>query len=89
MAAAKFLDTVARMPGMGGQAADAVKDYTQVPLKKAHQLLGLPLNNVLKHGYRSQNHDNRHHGQALPIQYVLLSGTSTVTLSLDCFGNDT
>ena len=42
MAAAKFLDTVARMPGMGGQAADAVKAYTQVPLKQAHQLLGLP-----------------------------------------------
>ena len=30
------------MPGMGGQAADAVKAYTQVPLKKAHELLGLP-----------------------------------------------
>ena len=42
MAAAKFLDTIARMPGMSGQAADAVKAYTQVPLKKAHKLLGLP-----------------------------------------------
>ena len=42
MAAAKFPDTIARMPGMGGQAADAVKAYTQVPLKKAHDLLGLP-----------------------------------------------
>ena len=31
VAAAKFLDTIARMPGMGGQAADAVKAYTQVP----------------------------------------------------------
>ena len=28
MAAAKFLDTIARMPGMSGQAADAVKAYT-------------------------------------------------------------
>ena len=42
VAAAKFLDTVARMPGMGGQAADAVKAYTQVYLKDAPELLGLP-----------------------------------------------
>ena len=42
MAAAKFLDAIARMPGMGGQAADAVKAYTQVSLKKAPELLGLP-----------------------------------------------
>ena len=32
MAAAKFLDTIARMPGMKGQAADAVKAYTQASL---------------------------------------------------------
>merc|ERR1711954_477641 len=44
MAAAKFLDTIARMPGMKGQAADAVKAYTQVPLNKAPSLFGLPLN---------------------------------------------
>ena len=41
MAAAKFLDTIARMPGMSGQAADAVKAYTQVSLKDAPILLGL------------------------------------------------
>ena len=41
MAAAKFLDSLARMPGMKGQAADAVKAYTQVSLLKAHELLGL------------------------------------------------
>ena len=35
-------DTIARMPGMSGQAADAVKAYTQVPLDKAPALLGLP-----------------------------------------------
>ena len=44
MAAAKFLDTIARMPGMTGQAADAVKAYTQVQLSKAPTLLGLPKN---------------------------------------------
>ena len=30
------------MPGMRGQAADAVKAYTQVSLHQAHHLLGLP-----------------------------------------------
>ena len=44
MVAAKFLDTIARMPGMKGQAADAVKAYTQVPLINAPALLGLPEN---------------------------------------------
>ena len=42
MSAAKFLDAIARMPGMSGQAADAVKAYTQVSLQEAHVLLGLP-----------------------------------------------
>ena len=42
MSAAKFLDAIARMPGMQGQAADAVKAYTQVSLREAHTLLGLP-----------------------------------------------
>ena len=42
MSAAKFLDAIARMPGMSGQAADAVKAYTQVSLQQAHHLLGLP-----------------------------------------------
>ena len=42
MSAAKFLDAIARMPGMTGQAADAVKAYTQVSLREAHKLLGLP-----------------------------------------------
>ena len=42
MSAAKFLDAIARMPGMHGQATDAVKAYTQVSLKEAHVLLGLP-----------------------------------------------
>ena len=42
MSAAKFLDAIARMPRMSGQAADAVKAYTQVSLHHAHHLLGLP-----------------------------------------------
>ena len=44
MVAAKFLDSLARMPGMKGQAADAVKAYTQVSLLNTHELLGLPEN---------------------------------------------
>ena len=48
MAAAKFLDTIARMPGMKGQAADAVKAYTQVPSINAPALLELPENECLE-----------------------------------------
>ena len=44
MAAAKFLDTIARMPGMASHAAYAIKGYTQVPLSKVHDLPGLPKN---------------------------------------------
>ena len=44
MAAAKFLDTIARMQGMSGQAADGIKAYTQVQLSLASELLGLPKN---------------------------------------------
>ena len=42
MAAAKFLDTIARMPGMKGEASDAVSAYTQVFMAEASRLLKLP-----------------------------------------------
>lgn len=41
MAAAKFLDYISRMPGMSGQAADAVKAYAQASLHHARDLLVL------------------------------------------------
>ena len=41
MAATKFLDTLARMPGCDGEDADAIGAYTQIPLADAARLLGI------------------------------------------------
>ena len=40
MAAAKFMDAIARMPGNSGEDSDAVGAYTQVSLAETSQLLG-------------------------------------------------
>ena len=40
MAAAKFMDAIARMPGNDGQDSDAIGAYTQVTLAEASRLLG-------------------------------------------------
>ena len=40
MAAAKFVDVIARMPGNYGEHSDAIGAYTQVALKEAAKLLG-------------------------------------------------
>ena len=40
MAAAKFMDAIARMPGNHGEDSDAIGAYTQVALKEAAKLLG-------------------------------------------------
>ena len=41
MAATKFIDAIARMPGCSGEDSDAVAAYTQIPLKDAARLLGM------------------------------------------------
>ena len=40
IAAAKFLDAIARCPGCDGEDSDAIGAYTQVVLKEAHIILG-------------------------------------------------
>ena len=40
MAAAKFLDAIARFPGCSGEDSDAIKAYTQVKLDNLSELLG-------------------------------------------------
>ena len=40
MAAAKFMDAIARMPGCDGEDSDAIGAYTQVRLSEAPKLLG-------------------------------------------------
>ena len=42
IAAAKFLDTIGRLPGNSGEHSDGRKAYTQVSLADAARLLGLP-----------------------------------------------
>ena len=41
-AAAKFLDTNSKLPGMTGEASDAVSAYTQVKMTEAPRYLRLP-----------------------------------------------
>ena len=43
MTAAKVLDIISRLPGCGGQAADAVSAYTQVKMEDAPSLLKIPI----------------------------------------------
>ena len=42
MAAAKFLDTISKLPGMAGETSDAVSAYTQEKMTEALRLLRLP-----------------------------------------------
>ena len=42
MTAAKVMDTISRLPGCAGQAADAVSAYTQVKMEDASTLLRIP-----------------------------------------------
>ena len=42
MTAAKIMDIIFRLPGCGGQAADAVSACTQVKMEDAHKLLKIP-----------------------------------------------
>ena len=41
MAAAKFIDAIAHMPGCSGEDSDAVGAYTQIRLSEAARLLGI------------------------------------------------
>ena len=42
MTAAKVPDVIARLPGCGGQASDAVSAYTRVKMEDAPKLLQIP-----------------------------------------------
>ena len=41
-AAAKFLDTISKLPGMAGETGDSFSAYTQVKMTEASRLLHLP-----------------------------------------------
>ena len=42
MAAAKFLDTISKLPGMAGETSDAISAYSQVKMTEAPRLSRLP-----------------------------------------------
>ena len=42
MAAAKFLDTISKLPEMVGETGDAISAYTQVKMTEAPRLLRIP-----------------------------------------------
>ena len=49
MTAAKTMDTISRLPGCDGQAADAVSVKTHVKMKDAHKLLKIPKIGMSRH----------------------------------------
>ena len=75
---AKVMDIVSRLPGCGGQAADAVSAYTLVKLEDASSLLKIPKSEcpdiwirLLKHKWPNS---------------LLSKGICTVTLWQGCYG---
>ena len=56
MTAAKIMDIISRLPGCGGQAADAVSAYTQVKMEDAHKLRKIPKSECLDIWIRLARH---------------------------------
>ena len=64
MAAAKVMDTISRLPGCDGQAADAVSIYTQVKMEDAPKLLRNRNRNVQTFGFVYHDTSGLNHGPA-------------------------
>ena len=87
MTAAKVMDIIARLPGCGGQAADAISAYTQVKLEDAPSLFKkFQSQNVQIFGYVYQNTNGQNHGPAWKTQSFLLNEIGMVTLWQDYYG---
>ena len=56
MTAAKVLDSISRLPGCDGQAADAVSAYTQLKIEDAPKLLKIPKSECPDIGIRLPRH---------------------------------
>ena len=65
MTAAKIMDVIARLPGCGGQAADALSAHTQVKLEDAPRLLKIPKSECPDVWIRLPRHKWPHHGGKL------------------------
>ena len=87
MTAAKIMDIISRLPGCGGQAADAVSAYTQVKMEDAHKLLKKIQNrSVQTFGFVYHDTNGPSHGPAWKTQSFLLKGICMVILWQDCDG---
>ena len=87
MTAAKIMDSISRLPGCAGQAADAVSAYTQVKMEDAPKLFKKIQNrNVQTFGFVHHETNGRKHGPVWKTQSFLLSDIFMVILWQDCYG---
>ena len=84
--AAKVMDSISRLPGCAGQAADAVSAYTQVKMEDAQNYSKFPNRNVQTFGSVYHDTNGLNHGPVSNTQLFLLSGTCTVILWEDFYG---
>ena len=88
MTAAKVMDTISKLPGCAGQAADAVSSYTQVKMEDAPTLLKIPKSECPDIWIRLPKHKwPKKHGPVWKTQLFLFSGICTVILWQDYCGN--
>ena len=86
MTAAKVMDVIARLPGCGGPAADAVSAHTHVKMEDVP--IGIQKSNARmsrNFGYVYQNTNGQNHGLAWKTQLFLLSEICTVILWQDYY----
>ena len=91
MTAAKVIDTISRLPGCAGQAADAVSADTQVKMEDSPTLLRIPKSEcpdsmfTATKAQMAKNHD-QNHGPVWKTQSFVLNEICTVILWQDHYG---
>ena len=86
MTAAKIMDIISRLPGCGGQAADAVSAYTQVKMEDAHKLFKIPKSECPDIWIRLPLTNGLNHGPVSKTQLFLLNAICMVILWQDYYG---
>ena len=87
MTAAKVMDIMSRLPGCGGQAADAISAYTQVKMEDAPKLLKILKSKCPDIWIRLQSTNGQNHGPVWKIRSFLLSEICAVILWRDYYGS--
>ena len=86
MTAAKIMDSISRLPGCDGQAADAVSAYTQVKMEDAHKLFKIPKLECLDtFGFVYHDTSGLNQGPVWKIQSFFLKEICTVILWQDYY----